>query len=367
MIFCSNCFCDEEVKAIIIGKSEIGDCEICNSKQVSIYNTEKMYENEILVNMFEELVQIFTPSNLLPEKYPKGGIGLLKDELQNNWHIFNELNGSDIYRIITTLCSDLYDEQPDIFDNPIGILEMYDDVYLNTHSLLKNKSWVDFTYNLKHINRFHTNDLNLDILEKYCSFIRKHYSEGAVFYRGRISERCGFQLNEMGAPDKKYATAGRANCEGISNLYLADCAETTIREVRAGAFDYVSVGQFKLLKDIIVVNLKDIDKISPFKEGLDKLEYAVNRETLKRLNKELGKALRRSDSNLDYIPTQYISDFIKRLCIEDKFGGRYAGVEYNSTMNPDGFNLSIYYPELFECINRDVYNIVEFNPKHKKI
>lgn len=367
MIFCSNCFCDEEIRAIIIGKSEFGDCDVCGSKQTYIYNTEKTYDNESLVNMFEELIQIFTPSSLLPEEYPKGGIGLLKDELQNSWHIFNELNGSQIYRIITNLCSDLYEEQPDIFDSPIGIMELFDDEYLSKHSLLKNKSWDEFTNNLKHINRFHTNDLNLDILDRFCSFIRKHYNKGSIFYRGRISERNGFPLNEMGAPDKKYATAGRANCEGISNLYLADCAETTIREVRAGAFDYVSVGQFKLLKDIIVVNLKDIDKISPFKEGLDKLEYAINIETLKRLNKELGKALRRSDSSLDYIPTQYISDFIKSLCIEEQFGGSYAGIEYNSTMNPDGFNLSIYYPQLFECIKREVYNIVEFNPKHRKL
>lgn len=367
MIFCSECFCDEEVRAIINGISDIGNCELCDSTNVHVYNTEKTYENDSLVNMFEDLIQIFTPSTLLPSGYPRAEIGLLKDELQNNWHIFSNISSGKIYSLITNLCKDLYEEQPEIFDNPIGIIEMYDEDYLNAHSLLKNKTWDQFTNNLKHVNRFHTNNLNLDILDRFCSFIRKHYHADSIFYRGRISERSGFSIDKMGAPDKMYATAGRANCEGISNLYLADSEETTIREVRAGAFDFVTVGKFKLLNDIIVVNLKDIDKISPFKIGLDKLEYAVNRENLKRLNKELGIALRRNDSNLDYIPTQYISDFIKSLNIEKEFGGRYAGIEYNSTMNSTGFNLSIYYPDLFECISREVYRIVEFNPKYQKI
>lgn len=244
---------------------------------------------------------------------------------------------------------------------------MYDEEYLKIHSLLKNKTWEEFTDNLKHINRFHTNDLNLAILERLCSFIRKKYNAREIFYRGRISEIDGFSINNMGAPDKKFATSGRANCEGISNLYLASDEETTVREVRAGAFDYITIGKFSLLKDIIVVNLKDIDKISPFTSELDKLEYAVNREHLRKLNEELGKALRRTDSNLDYIPTQYISDFIKSLSIEDEYGGKYAGIEYNSTMNPYGFNLSIYYPEVFECTERNIYRVIDFSPKYQKV
>lgn len=89
MIFCSECFLDKEVKEIIKGLSNIGDCEICHSTNVNIYDTEKTYENDPLVSMFEELILIFTPSNLLPNEYPRAEIGLLKDELQNNWHIFN--------------------------------------------------------------------------------------------------------------------------------------------------------------------------------------------------------------------------------------------------------------------------------------
>lgn len=136
---------------------------------------------------------------------------------------------------------------------------------------------------------------------------------------------------------------------------MAGDTKTTIHEVRAGAFDYITVGKFELLQDIIVVDLKSIDKISPFIPDLDILELAINKEHLNKINREMGKALRRNDSSLDYVPTQFISDFIKSLSIED--GEKYAGIEYNSTMNNSGFNLAIYYPEYFKCIDTDIYKV----------
>lgn len=42
-------------------------------------------------------------------------------------------------------------------------------------------------------------------------------------------------------------------------------------------------------KDIIVVDLKRINQISPFIEGLDCLEYAINKGHLKKINNEMGK------------------------------------------------------------------------------
>lgn len=233
-------------------------------------------------------------------------------------------------------------------------LQNYSD-YIRNHSLLKMNSWEGFVSDLKTQNRFHTNYINLEILEKFCSYIRKPYKKGTMFYRGRISLADGYSADEMGAPPSEKASAGRANSQGISCLYLADEVETTIREVRAGAFDFICVGKFELQEDIIVVNLKSIDKISPFIEGLDLLEHAINKEHLKKINTEMGKVLRRSDSILDYVATQYISDFIKSLNIEnDK---KYAGLEYNSTMNPKGFNLAVFYPELFKCVDVNVCKI----------
>lgn len=183
----------------------------------------------------------------------------------------------------------------------------------------------------------------------------KPYKAGEVFYRCGISTEEGIPIEEMGAPPIDKTTDGRANARGIRCLYLGDTAETTIYEARAGAYDYVTVGKFKLKEDIIVVDLKKINQISPFIEGLDCLEYAINKEHLNKINDEMGKIMRRSDSVLDYVPTQYITDFVKSIIHDDV--AEYAAIEYKSVMHSEGYNLALFDPDLFECIDTEVFGI----------
>ena len=69
----------------------------------------------------------------------------------------------------------------------------------------------------------------------------------------------------------------------------------------------------------------------------------------------MGKIMRRSDSALDYVPTQYITDFVKSI-IHDGIE-EYAGIEYKSVMHSDGYNLAVFDPDVFECIETKVYRI----------
>ena len=59
--------------------------------------------------------------------------------------------------------------------------------------------------------------------------------------------------------------------------------------------------------------------------------------------------IRKRDQILDYIPTQYISEFIKSL--------GFDGVEYQSSLDSKGHNLAIFNPDKFECIDTKVYDI----------
>lgn len=79
----------------------------------------------------------------------------------------------------------------------------------------------------------------------------------------------------------------------------------------------------------------------------------------------MSKSLRRSDSTLDYVPTQYIVDFIKS--IEHNGTQEYDGIEYNSTTNPGGYNLAIFNPDLFECVSVSVYDIEKLQYTSKKV
>lgn len=352
MIICEKCFCDTEVISIIRSKKEIGSCPQCKSKNVYIYDTNKYDDLNIL---FDDFLSIYTPSSQLPDSYPNSETFLLKDELIENWNIFNNKSKSEVYNIITSICKEKYQYNAELFDQPVGIQELYDKEYLSNHSLLTTNSWDDFVEALETKNRFHTHYINLDLLERYCSYIRKPYKAGEIFYRCRISSKDGFNCEEMGAPPIDKTADGRANARGIRCLYLGDSLDTTIYETRVGAYDYVTVGMFELKKNIIVVDLKVIHQISPYIEGLDCLEYAINREHLNKINDEMSKIMRRSDSTLDYIPTQYITDFIKSITHDGM--AEYDGIEYKSVMHGDGYNLAIFDPSLFKCVGTNVYRI----------
>ena len=111
------------------------------------------------------------------------------------------------------------------------------------------------------------------------------------------------------------------------------------------------------------MNLSRITKISPLSEETEYItELAINKETLSLINEEMAKTMRRGDSPLDYLPTQYICDFI--MSLEDELGKKaFDGISYKSAMNDKGNNLAIFYPDLFRCTYSRTYEITHLNYK----
>lgn len=348
MFCCSNCFADTEIKAIIDGYKSIGKCDFCGKKNVHVYELGK---DQTLAELFDGLLDVYSPISDLPDGFPREQTGLLKDILYTNWQIFN-LKPDMIYRLITTICSYRYSSQPELFDGPIGIRQILDKAYLEENSIMRNNQWSDFVEEIIRKNRFHSDLINKDKLFLFLRCAVKTHHRGEVMYRSRICfDAKGFSKKELGPPPENKAIGGRVNPMGISILYLSDSEETTLYEIRAGVYDYVSVGRFILQKDIEVINLASIDQISPFigiDYGFDFTQYAINIDHLKMIAQEIAKPLR-NDNALDYLPTQYISDFIRSK--------GYDGIEYDSTMKKGGVNLAIFNPALYKCTKASVYDI----------
>lgn len=355
---CVNCFNDNELKSIIYQFGEIGDCDFCNSHNVSVYDIDK---DDIIGNYMLDILEIYTIKDYLPHTFPKEKLSSLYNILKNKWHIFNS-DKTDIHALIKELCKNKYAKIDDIFAQPVGIKEEMLLEYLDKHSIMRNHTWTDFVEAIKYKNRFHLDYINLEELGKLLTYTEIQVSKNNHFYRARICKnKEALDITEMGAPPANLSVAGRANSEGISCLYLANEIETTFYEIRAILYDFVCVATFKPIKDLKIIDLSNISGISPFLDSLDYTEYAINIETLNKIGQDLAKPVRRHDSKLDYLPTQYISDFIKSL--------GYDGIKYKSTLSEKGYNLTIFNPSLFEYAKKEVevFEIKSIDYRYEKI
>ncbi len=308
---CLNCFIDTEIKAIISGLSKTtGKCDICGSA------------NQKIIDL-EELSDYFSPILDLYEREDASSVNI-HQMLASDWNIFsNESYSEKILQIMFSASS-------------------YSD--LLTHNIKSNidntesiERWNDFTKEIKEINRFFiTNNLFVrDVVEKLLKYHILVLRAGKKFYRGRIcNSPSGLSMDELGAPPSTKTRPGRANPQGISYLYLAESEETTLYEVRASFLDYVSIGEFELNENVKIVALRDISNISPFLPDLDLKEYVSNKNILYQFSSALAKPLRRIDSDLEYLPTQYLCEYVKSLGID--------GVEYASAMHDGGINYAFF-------------------------
>lgn len=337
MICCENCFKDLEIKDIIQHFKKKGKCGICLCNDVYIYDTD---EDSIIEEMFNDILDIYYLESELDNKFPEERLNILKEELYSNWNIFN-IKPDKISTLIKGICKTKYDENPRLFRSSIGIKEFLDNEYLEDNSIMKIYTWDKFVNEIKTQCRFHNDYFNKEVFSEYFKYMNKSYKKGEVFYRARISGGSGFGKEEMGAPPIGKATAGRANPMGISYLYLASDSKTAVSEIRAGALEYITVAEFELLEDIKIIDFEKIDKISPFFDGIDIIRLGINNSLLKIISEEISKPLGGEGRALDYLPTQYISDYIKSI-------GEWQGIKYKSTLG-EGYNLAIFDEKLFKC------------------
>jgi len=366
MIICNKCFASEQIQETIemygtIGKWSKGKCPTCQSVGAYLLDTENASEYvPELAEWLSDLISCFQTEENLPQSFPRKHLGMLKTELKKNWNLFADgVDDEDVYEIITSVCADLYAFSPELFDKPVGLSFRSDANILQEHSLIYEKAWDDFVYEITNVNRYHARTINLDVFKRILSHLRITIPKDTEYYRCRLTDNeIPFDPAQMGPPPVGKASSGRANAAGISCLYLANDVRTTIAEVRAGVFDNATVGTFRLKHDIQVVDLRKINKLCPVGIGMNYADYALNRKHLEKIDSEMARGLKRGDHSIDYVATQYITDFVKSVRVLDEKGepqNAYYGIVYNSTLNPGGYNLAIFYADVFECVKTQLY------------
>lgn len=138
------------------------------------------------------------------------------------------------------------------------------------------------------------------------------------------------------------ATDGRVNPKGIPCLYLATDANTAMSEVRPWLGKYISLGQFKVMRDLRVIDCSVehsegytfyFEEPSPIER-----ERAVWRE----IDRSFSEPVNQDDATADYAPTQVLAEFFKR--------SGFDGIVYKSLLG-GGFNVALFDLSAAEIIN----------------
>jgi hypothetical protein len=350
---CVNCFKDSEIINAITAKSTTGDCDFCSAKSVAVCDISD--DTNPIAPFITQLVDAYSISD-------KPSAKLLKQALRDDWDIFTG-GVETIQSIVTKVCDRFYPADSDIFNKPVEILALQDSDFLISSGVVKGRSWKEFSDSIKYGNRFHTELFNADAFASFLSMLVTTYPASHKFYRARISpSKAGYAVSEMGAPPQEKRSAGRINPEGVGIIYLSSDAETVLSEVRANTYDYVTIGSFVTSREINVVNLSGFPSISPFQYTDEIEKFAVNRKVFAEISAEIAKPMRRSDSSLEYLPTQYISEFIKSKSFK---GQAYDGVEYSSTLRQGGTNIALFIKEggdmPIECESVETVEVTKVN------
>ncbi len=343
---CSNCFTSRYINPIVETFSvEKGKCDFCHSDNVALCEAKE------LVYIFRNVLDLY--SIKLSETSEKDRIEF---RLQNDFPqpLFTLNDPVLINKLIQEIFDDEKEDYRGIFEEYVELRYMKEDHHSKKVENLK-VSWTNFTNEIKFINRYHlSNILELSTLAKLLKRHSKSYKKGKIFYRARISPKTGHDKSSMGKPSPpSKATGGRANPRGISYLYLSKDVETTIYETRSTLFDYVTVVEFRLESDANIINLSEVNIYDPLiiSESEELEDFLIHLPFISELSNELSKPLRRTDDELDYLPSQYLSEFIKHL--------GFDGIEYASSLNPKGYNLAFFSENKFQCLKTEIKEISE--------
>lgn len=312
---CPECFDDRGLrKNIIPGLTPTrGTCGFCGSADVDLVEPRQLFEYfELLISVYE--------SN--PDGKP------LVEWMKEDWQLFTH------ERMDTAHAKDLLGEildNGDIVRKPFSPSAAY-----KSEGLIR---WETLRDELMYKNRYFLDEtLDTDRLKELLPYLLADELP-AKWHRARI--RTGdttYSISEMSAPPKRLATHGRANPPGIPYLYLGSLPEAAVAEVRPHTGEVACVADFTIGDPLKAVDLRNPRKlVSPFlladAGAIGQLRADI--PFLERLGEELTRPVLPQGAAIDYIPSQYLCEFIKKC--------GYDGVVYRSSVS-NGINLALFAP-----------------------
>lgn len=328
MLLCPNCFADPELHGLVKATSNTnGNCEACHSREVAVLD-----HSEIL-SLFQKFADIF-------EINEEGDT--FSNVVQNDWGVF--VNATVASRVLRSIVPDLdgIGSQDDLVKYIPDIQESVD-------------HWDIFKKQLKEESRFIIDIGNLAEFRWDAAFNQQaefKTETGQDFYRARIHHVSGqdaYPQDKMGTPPLHLRSGGRANAFGIPVLYLSLELVTTLYETRSSLHDELSIGLFRI-NEGQSLELVDFTSIPSLFTGADMQQIAISKLLCQKISEDLSKPMRRYDSELEYVPTQFICEYIRSVTNAD-------GILFNSSVFNNGKNAVVWNKEKLTCRNVRKYKI----------
>jgi len=223
------------------------------------------------------------------------------------------------------------------------------------------QSYSQFERAIKHQSRYiHSGEVETflqTVLETAETRIES-FPKDSILWRAQLGHSWRFENEEVGeihaphepermCPITARANEGRANPKGIPYLYLASNRETALAEVKPWVGSYVSVGQFKIARELKVVNCTTERKgfTFYFKEpSPKKREEAVWSD----IDKAFSRPINQTDDVADYVPTQIVAEWFKSK--------GFDGIGYRSSLG-DGYNIALFDIQSAQLINCFLFSV----------
>lgn len=317
MNLCENCFNDEEIQTSIRNHNQKGDCELCGAQNLYIINIDEFddFFNEIL-NLFE---------------INENGVDIVTS-IQSEWDLFSNSNFAN--QILK------------YFIEKHKISYALNDKVAYINEIHKyTAQWAELKHEIRVKTRFYSSlmayfDENGSLLKSNMTL-----EMGSQFYRARIipAGKSYLTKKDMGCPPAERASSGRANPIGIPYLYLCKLPDTTLYETRAVYLNKVTIGTFRLVKNLDILDFTASTSLFlAFNEDVELREAIAQHLLRQQISKDLSKPLRRYDTELEYVPTQSVCEYCKLKDID--------GIIFRSSLHKDGLNLVLFDAKNAECI-----------------
>ncbi len=333
MACCGNCFGDSflciEIERL---STSIGACSYCGRDRVPLI------EPSLLIDAFERVY------DALYELSNSEGAFSLRELLRADWLLFPELD------------DDLADQLLEAIIPGVGYHKFVPIVDHDEEAVIK---WDQLREELKHENRYFPQTMTFDDTREgsLFSYLSSTVNLETPLYRARLlRDDVPYSIAQMGAPPSKIASSGRANPIGIPYLYVATTEETAVAETRPFTGATVCIAKYEILGALEVADLCDpTSRISPFLIQSDEESLRLVRKYmpfLVRMGEELSMPVSPYESHLEYLPSQYICEFLKHL--------GFDGVAYKSSVGP-GLNYAIFKEESVRGISVTKHKVSAVN------